>query len=148
MAFLLILLIAVLAVIVISSVSSRRWQKRLEGYSGLAKEEFVEHFSLQGIPRPISETVYDTFKKKVRSQNFRPSPEMSIEGVFEQLEEDTDDDAHHILKVLGIPEPSEEILERWEGHALETLSDLVVWTDWVRRQQNSPLVTHERSYDA
>lgn len=139
MAILLILLAIVLVIVVVSFIYSRQRERRLEGYSGLAREQFVEHFSAQGIPPSISEAVYDMFKKKVRSQNFRPSPEMSIEGVFEQLGEDTDDDAHHILKVLGMPEPSEEMLERWKGHGVETVSDLVVWTDWVRRQQNSPL---------
>lgn len=136
MALTLISVAVVLVIIVISVVSSRRREKRLAGYSGLSKEEFVEHFAAKNIPRDVSEVVYETFKKKSGSVNFRPSPEMHIEQVFEQLGEDTDDDARHILKALGIPEPSESTLELWEEEGVQTISDLVMWTDWVRHQTN------------
>jgi hypothetical protein len=63
----------------------------------------------------VSGTVYDTFKAKVKSKEFMPAPEMSIEQVFEQLGEDTDDDARHILKVLGISRLTDETLESWPG---------------------------------
>ena len=110
-------------------------EKRLEGFPGLTREEFAAHFSDRGVPPLVSTTVYDTFKEKVKSKNFKPSPEMSIEQVFEQLGEDTDDDARHILKVLGIPKPTDEKLESWPGEGVRTVSDMVVWTDWVRRNQ-------------
>lgn len=135
MAILIILAAVVLGIVVISVVSSRRFEKRVEGYSGVSREAFIEHFSAQGVPSAVSETVYDTFKAKVKSKKFMPSPDMPIRQVFEQLGEDTDDDARHILKVLGIPKPTDETLESWPGEEVKTVSDLVMWTDWVRRHQ-------------
>ena len=139
MTILLFVLMVVSAIFVISIVYSRQREKRLRGYSGLPREEFVKHFAAQGVPRSVSETVYDSFKQRVRSEEFKPSPEMSIEDVFEQVSEDTEDDARHILEVLGIPAPPELILEDWEGRKVRTVADLALWIDWVRRQHNSPL---------
>jgi hypothetical protein len=134
-AIVIILAVIVLGIVVISVVSSRRFEKRVEGYSGMSREAFIKHFSTQEVPSTVSGTVYDTFKAKVKSEKFMPSPEMSIEQVFEQLGEDTDDDARHILKVLGIPKPTDNTLEAWPGRGVQTVSDMVLWTDWVRRHQ-------------
>lgn len=135
MAFLLIVLLVVLGILVISMISSRRWEKRIEGYSGMPREEFISHFSAQGVPPAVSGTVYDTFKAKVKSKTFMPSPDISIEQVFEQLGEDTDDDARHILDVLGIPNPTDEMLDGWLGKGVQTITDMVLWADWVRSHQ-------------
>ena len=132
---LIILAAVVLGIVVISVVSSKRFEKRVAGYYGVSREAFIEHFIAQGVPSDVSGTVYDTFKAKVKSKKFMPSPEMSIEQVFEQLGEDTDDDARHILKVLGIPMPTDETLEAWPGEGVQTISDMVLWTEWVRRHQ-------------
>lgn len=132
---LIILAAVVLGIVVISVVSSRRFEKRVASYSGISREVFIEHFAAQGVPSAVSGTVYDTFKAKVKSKKFMPSPEMSIEQVFEQLGEDTDDDARYILKVLGIPTPTDETLATWPGEGVHTISDMVLWADWVRRHQ-------------
>lgn len=135
MVFLLIGALVLLGIGGISVIYLRRRDKRLDGYSGLSREDFTKHFTAQGIPSDVSGAVYDTFKSKVKSDTFKPSPEMSIEAVFEQIGEDTDDDARHILKVLGIPKPTEEVLESWPGKDVQTVSDMVLWTDWVRRHR-------------
>jgi hypothetical protein len=124
-----------LVIATISVFSQRQWKRRVQGYSGVPPEDFVEHFSAQGVPSSLVRMVYDTFKQKVEFKEFMPSPEMRIEEVFDQVDEDTYDDALHILKALGIPKPSDEILARWDGLSVKTVSDLVLWIDWVRRQQ-------------
>lgn len=134
MAILWISLLVILVIVVISVVYLRQRETRLRGYSGVARGEFVEHFNAQGIPARISEVAYDTFKGKARFEEFKPSPDMEIDKVFEQSEEDTEDDVRHILQALEIPYPDEETCERWSGARVRTISDLVFWIDWVRRE--------------
>lgn len=135
MAIVVILALVVSGIVVISVISSQHFEKRVQGHSGVSREVFIRHFAVQGVPPAVSGTVYDTFKAKVKSKKFMPSPEMPIEKVFEQLGEDTDDDALYILKTLGIPKPTDATLESWPGEGIQTISDLVMWTDWVRRHQ-------------
>jgi hypothetical protein len=134
MAILWISLLVILVVVVISVVYLRQHATRLRGYSGVTRDEFVEHFNAQGIPARIPEVAYDTFKEKAPFEEFKPAPDMDIDKVFEQLEEDTDDDVRHILGALEIPYPDEETCERWSGTKVRTISDLVFWIDWVRRE--------------
>lgn len=135
MAILWIVLLVLLFCVIGSFVYLGQREKRLEGYSGLSREDFVAHFAAQEVPSVVSQAVYDTFKAKVRRKEFMPSPDMHIEAVFEQLGEDTDDDARHILKLIGIPNPTDESRESWPGQEVRTVADMVLWTDWVRRHQ-------------
>ena len=135
MAILSIVALVAVGIVVISAISSRRFEKRVIGYPGMSRTTFIEHFSAQEVPASVSGVVYDTFKEKVKAQEFEPSPEMSVEGVFEQLGEDTDDDARHILKLIGIPNPTDESRESWPGQETKTVGDMVLWIDWVRRHQ-------------
>jgi hypothetical protein len=139
MAILFISLLVAIVIVVISVVYLREREARLRGYSGVTRDEFVEHFNAQGIPARISEITYDTFKEKASFEEFMPAPDMDIDAVFEQLEEDTDDDLRHILEALEIPYPDEETCERWSGAKVRTISDLVVWIDWVRREYEGNL---------
>jgi hypothetical protein len=147
MAILWISLLVILVVVVISVVYLRQRETRLRGYSGVTRDEFVERFDAQGIPARISEVAYDTFKGKARFEEFKPAPDMDIDLVFEQLEEDTDDDVRRILGALEIPYPDEETCERWGGAKVRTISDLVFWLDWVRREYEGK-VSSPRSSNA
>jgi len=135
MAIVIILLAIFVVIVAISKVYLRQRERRLQAYTGLTREKFAAHFAAQGVPASVCEAVYDTFKEKVSAKTFMPSPEMSIETVFEQLGEDTDDDARHILKLIGIPNPTDESRESWPGKDVITIEDMVLWTDWVRRHQ-------------
>ncbi len=135
MAIMVIVVLVLLFFSIHAVVDSRQYEKRLQGYTGLTLEDFVDHFAADGVPASVSGAVYETFKKKVKAKTFKPSPDMSIEGVFEQLGEDTDDDARHILKLIGIPNPTDESRESWPGKDVITIADMVLWTDWVRRHQ-------------
>ena len=135
MPFLLISGAVVVVIVGVSFFYSRNREKRLEGYPGVSREAFIERFAGREVAASVSAAVYDTFKEKVKAKTFMPSPEMSIEEVFEQLGEDTDDDARHILKLIGIPNPSDESRESWPGKDVVTIADMVLWVDWVRLHQ-------------
>lgn len=137
MAILWISILVVLVIVVVSVVYLRQHETRLRGYTGVTREQFTEHFNAQGIPARISEVAYDTFKEKAPFEEFKPAPDMDIDKVFEQLEEDTDDDVRQILGALEIPYPDEETCERWSGARIRTISDLVFWIDWIRREHEA-----------
>lgn len=147
MAILFISMLVILVIVVITVVYQRQHATRLRGHSGITREEFIEQFRTQRIPERVSDVVYDTFKAKASFEEFQPSPDMDIDEVFEQLEEDTDDDVRHILGTLGVPYPDEETCERWSGAKVRTISDLVFWIDWVRREYEGK-VSSPRSSNA
>jgi len=82
--------------------------------------------------------VYDQFQKLGTWRNFMPSPADSLEGTYKTVDEDVEENLKEILQRLGLEMPHSGILQEWDG-ALETLSDVVRWVDWVRAKQNPPV---------
>jgi hypothetical protein len=112
--------------------------KRLKEHTGLSREEFVGHFEALGVAPEIVGAVYDQFQKLGVWKGFKPSPTDTLEGTYKTGDEDLEDNVREVLQWLGFEMPHSGILREWTG-PLETLSDVVLWVDWVRTKQNPPV---------
>jgi hypothetical protein len=131
MHFLYFLIAIGLVILLCSVIYSIRHQRRLAQLKGFPEEEFVRYFSERGVPPNISQMVFTVYRKKARSPNFTPSPDMSLDEVFNQAPEDIDDDAKYILNELNLPSVPEDIRDTWTGGEIKTISDLTMWIGWV-----------------
>ncbi len=111
-------------------------QVRLRHRKGLSRDQFIAGFSAQGIPNKIPAAVYDHYSSFAVGRKYLVSPDDNYEAVLREGAEDIDDDAEQLLKKLNLQVPTESARRDWPS-PLETVRDMVLWLDWVRRQQTS-----------
>jgi hypothetical protein len=111
--------------------------KRVKSHNGVPKSVFVTQLSDEGVPESISSAVFDFYKKKGHTKQFNPSPDMDINGIFEEGPEDIDDAAKSLLQHLHLKAPSESDRESWSGRDVRTAGDLARWLYWASTHQPS-----------
>lgn len=148
------------AFIVLVLVATFLREKRLRKHKGLSREEFINEFAKTAIPRDVPEVVYDHYTASLFFKKLRISPDDSLNHVLQKGEEDIDDDVRFLLRKLGLRLPSEEARIQWTGQMttarlkqkvtlslpansdgsmqpIQTLRDIVLWLDWIRRHQGA-----------
>ncbi|MFP5230550.1 MAG: hypothetical protein ACLGXA_23275 [Acidobacteriota bacterium] len=110
--------------------------RKIKEHKGLSKDVFTAQLSAQGVPEHISSVVYDYYKRRSYSREFNPSPEMDINGIFDEGPEDIDDAARALLKELHLSSPSEADRETWaSSRDIRTVGDLAQWLHWASQHQ-------------
>lgn len=108
--------------------------KQLRG--GWAREIFVKEFLLLQIPERVSGAVYDHYCRHSIFKSFRVRPDDSLWKVYAASHDEVDETALELCNQIGVSIPAESVLEQWPT-ALQTVSDMVLWLDWVRKQSTS-----------
>lgn len=131
-------------------------QRRLGKHRGVSREEFIRAFANSATPPEIPGTVYDFYKSRVLAKGFSVAPDDDYENALWEGEEDIDDDARFLMEKMGLKLPPEEVRAQWAEQTLrsrqrqltlttdsarwmqpiQTLRDMVMWLDWVRRHQS------------
>jgi len=109
---------------------------RLARHRGISRETFIEEFLNESVPEEIPAAVYDYYKSSVVSKKFSVAPDDSFDEVFGQSHEDIDDDAEELVTKLNMELPIEMVLREWPT-PVKTLRDMVLWLDWIRKQQRN-----------
>jgi len=103
----------------------------------LAKDQdaskIIQQFREQNIPDTIPMAVYDYYKSSAISNRFGVSPAARYADLFSAESEDIEDDARILTEKLGFPVAINPSLQKWDKPFI-TLSDMVLWLDWVRQQ--------------
>ena len=110
-------------------------QWRLRKHRGVSREEFVGTFAAAGVPPEVPGTVYDFYRRSSISSAFSVAPDDSYRQVLSKGEEDIDDDARFLIRKLRLKIPADYAMERSQAR-IETLRDMVVWLDRIRRRQS------------
>ena len=110
--------------------------RKIREHKGVPKDAFVSQLSAEGVPEHISSVVYEFYKRKSYSNEFNPSPEMDINGIFEEGPEDIDDAAKALLKELHLDPPSEADRAAWASDRdIRTVGDFARWLYWASQHQ-------------
>jgi hypothetical protein len=121
--------------VLLSLIGAVAYQFRLARHRGMPRETFIDEFVASGIPSEIPAAVYDHYRSFCRAKDFGVASSDSLEKVFRQVQDDVDDDAEELASKLGMDLPIETVLKEY-ATPVETLRDMVLWLDWIRRQQN------------
>ncbi len=150
--------VAGLTILAFFGVALVRGQIIMRKHRGVSRHDFIDAFSSAQIPAEIPAAVYDFYKRGVVSKDFSIAPDDSYEEVLHKCEEDIEDDARFLMKELGLKFPSLEAQQQWSQEVLssraavqsiptfssdpnrllqpiQTLRDMVLWLNWVRRHQ-------------
>jgi hypothetical protein len=126
-------ILIIVGTIVFIACATYVFHKRKRSHKGLPREEFVRAFA--GIPPEIPDAVYTYSTGSWFFRDLSVRPEDSYEAVLQKGEDDVDDDGKILLKQLGLKLPPPQVLHEWDKPII-TLADMVLWLDWVRRNQN------------
>jgi hypothetical protein len=99
--------------------------------AGWPLDRFVAEFEKAGVPPEISGTVYEYYRNHSVVPSYRVAPDDSLGRIYGASHEEVDDAAQAITERLGIKLPEERVLRAWPT-PLETVRDMVLWTNWVR----------------
>lgn len=127
-------------------------QFRYGKHRGVSREEFVRTFTDRGVPSEIPSAVYDLYKSRVINKEFSVAPDDEY-STLSAGEDEIYDDAEFLLEKLNLKPPSKELQLQWiqliiasrraeaapgfgvDSSSILTLSDMVLWLDWVRQHQ-------------
>jgi hypothetical protein len=108
---------------------------RLARHRGVSRDAFVKESAADDIPTGISGAVFDYYRSLSSAKEFSVAPDDSFRKVFREVDEDVNDDAVELVRILKMELPMESILGEWVT-PLETLRDMVLWLNWIRQQQD------------
>jgi hypothetical protein len=110
---------------------------------GFTRKHFINEFEQSGISADIPAAVYDFYSDTKQWRDFPFAPGDKYSTVLAIAPDDIEADAHTLVERLQMTFLPEYILCEWGDKPIETLRDMVVWLDWVRR--NQPGVRDQRT---
>ena len=114
-------------------VASLVYQIRLRRHRGMSRADFIQQFRSSGIPLDIPAAVYDYYAKSTAFRPMKVSPNDRYEDVFLEGEEDIEDDAKHLMKMLDIKHPDKLRGHMW-AKPPDNLREMIIWLDGACRQ--------------
>ena len=128
------ILVFIVIGMVVDNLRLGRLRRQRRG-GDFGREPFIAAFRQDGIPDNVPAAVYDYYGSRGIWKDFPFSPGDRYSEVLCDDPEDLDCDARALVERLGMRLPPEYIRREWGDRPIQTLRDMVLWLDWIRRHQ-------------